>query len=56
MSSSAGLGHTIFKAGSLYIIVKVFAELAVTLALAVILSAAVSRVERWLLPRRHDLQ
>ena len=56
MSSSAGLGHAIFKAGSLYIIAKVFAELTVTVALALILSAVVSRIERMLLPWRHDLQ
>ncbi len=56
MSSSVGLGHAIFKAGSLYIISKVMAELSVTVVLALVLSAAVSRVERWLLPWRHDLQ
>ena len=56
MSSSEGLGHAIFKAGSLYAISRVFAALAVTVALALILSAAVSRVERALLPWRHDLQ
>jgi len=56
MSSADGLGHAIFKAGSLYIIAKVFAELVVTVALALILSGMVSRVERWLLPWRHDLQ
>jgi len=56
MSSAAGLGHAIFKAGSLYIISRVFAELAVTILLALLLSAIVSRVERWLLPWRHDLQ
>ena len=56
MSSSAGLGHAIFKAGSLYAIAKVFAELAVTMALALLLSAVVVRVERALLPWRHDLQ
>ena len=56
MSSSEGLGHAIFKAGSLYTISRVFAALAVTVALALILSATVSRVERALLPWRHDLQ
>jgi NitT/TauT family transport system permease protein len=56
MSSAAGLGHAIFKAGSLYIISKVFAELVVTMSLALALSYAVSRVERMLLPWRHDLQ
>jgi len=55
MSSSEGLGHAIFKAGSLYAISKVFAALTVTVALALVLSAAVSRVERALLPWRHDL-
>lgn len=56
MSSSAGLGHAIFKAGSLYIIARVFAELLVTVTLALLLSTAVSHVERMLLPWRHDLQ
>ncbi len=56
MSSDQGLGHAIFKAGSLYVISKVFAELAVTVALALLLSALVYRIERALLPWRHDLQ
>ncbi len=56
MSSSEGLGHAIFKAGSLDEISKVFAELVVTVAFALILCALVERVERWLLPWRHDLQ
>ena len=56
MSSSVGLGHAIFKAGSLYIIARVFAELVITVTLALLLSAAVTRVERLLLPWRHDLQ
>jgi len=56
MSSSVGLGHAIFKAGSLYAISRVFAVLVVTVALALVLSAIVSRIERWLLPWRHDLQ
>ena len=56
MSSSSGLGHAIFKAGSLYAIAKVLAELAVTAALAIMLSAVVMRAERALLPWRHDLQ
>ena len=56
MSSDEGLGHAIFKAGSLYVISKVFAELAVTVALALLLSALVYRIERALLPWRHDLQ
>lgn len=56
MSSSSGLGHAIFKAGSLYAIARVFAELVVTIALALAFSAAVIRIERALLPWRHDLQ
>lgn len=56
MSSSAGLGHAIFKAGSLYAIARVFAELVVTIALALVFSAVVIRIERALLPWRHDLQ
>lgn len=56
MSSADGLGHAIFKAGSLYIIPKVFAELVVTMSLALLLSAIVSKVERALLPWRHDLK
>jgi NitT/TauT family transport system permease protein len=56
MSSDSGLGHAIFKAGSLYIISKVFTELVVTMSLALALSYAVSRIERMLLPWRHDLQ
>ena len=55
MSSTAGLGHEIFKAGSLYAIGQVFAELVITVALALILSSVVTRVEKWLLPWRHDL-
>lgn len=56
MSSTDGLGHAIFKAGSLYVIARVFADLAVTVALALALSAVVTQVERILLPWRHDLQ
>ena len=56
MSSSEGLGHAIFKAGSLYATSKVFAALTVTVALALVLSAVVNRVERALLPWRHDLR
>ena len=55
MSSSEGLGHAIFKAGSLYAIAKIFAALTVTVALALLFSAVVSRIERALLPWRHDL-
>jgi NitT/TauT family transport system permease protein len=56
MSSTEGLGHAIFKAGSLYVISKVFSDLAATVALALILAAVVSHIERLLLPWRHDLQ
>jgi NitT/TauT family transport system permease protein len=56
MSSTAGLGHEIFKAGSLYAIGQVFAELVITIAMALLLSGAVMRVEKWLLPWRHDLR
>jgi len=55
MSSTEGLGHQIFKAGSLYAISAVFAELIVTVFLALVLSGIVARVERLLLPWRHDL-
>jgi NitT/TauT family transport system permease protein len=55
MSSSEGLGHAIFKAGSLYIIPKVFAALVATIALALLLTFAVGKVERLLMPwRRTD--
>jgi NitT/TauT family transport system permease protein len=52
MSSSEGLGHAIFKAGSLYIIPKVFAALVATIALALILTFVVGRIERLLMPWR----
>jgi NitT/TauT family transport system permease protein len=52
MSSSEGLGHAIFKAGSLYIIPKVFAALVATIALALVLSFIVGRAERLLMPWR----
>lgn len=52
MSSSEGLGHAIFKAGSLYIISKVFAALVATIALALVLSYLVGWVERLLMPWR----
>lgn len=55
MSSTRGLGHEIFKSGSLYAISAVFAELVATVFLALVLSAVVTRVERLLLPWRHDL-
>jgi NitT/TauT family transport system permease protein len=55
MSSSDGLGHQIFKSGSLYAISAVMAELIATIVLALLLSGSVVRVERWLLPWRHDL-
>ena len=56
MSSSEGLGHAIFKAGSLYIIPKVFAALVATIALALVLAFVVGKIERLLSPWRHDLQ
>lgn len=52
MSSSEGLGHAIFKAGSLYIIPKVFAALVATIALALVLTFLVGKVERLLMPWR----
>lgn len=52
MSSSEGLGHAIFKAGSLYIIPKVFATLVATIALALVLTFIVGRIERLLTPWR----
>ena len=55
MSSTQGLGHEIFKSGSLYAISAVFAELVATVVLALLLSGVVTRVERLLLPWRHDL-
>lgn len=55
MSSTKGLGHEIFKAGSLYAISTVFAELLVTIVFALVLSGLVARLERALLPWRHDL-
>lgn len=55
MSSSEGLGHAIFRAGSLYIIPKVFAALVATIVLALVLSYVVGKLERLLLPWRQDL-
>jgi len=52
MSSSEGLGHAIFKAGSLYIIPKVFAALVATIALALLLTFVVGRIEHLLMPWR----
>jgi NitT/TauT family transport system permease protein len=52
MSSSEGLGHAIFKAGSLYIIPKVFAALVATIALALLLTFIVGKIERVLTPWR----
>lgn len=52
MSSSEGLGHAIFKAGSLYIIPKVFAALIATIGLALLLTFVVGRLERLLMPWR----
>lgn len=54
MSSSEGLGHAIFKAGSLYVIPKVFAALVATIALALILTFIVGRIERLLMPWRRQ--
>ena len=54
MSSSEGLGHAIFKAGSLYIIPKVFAALVATIALALLLAFAVGKLERLLTPWRRE--
>lgn len=50
MSSSEGLGHAIFKAGSLYIIPKVLAALVATIVLALVLTALVGWLERLLKP------
>ena len=52
MSSSEGLGHAIFKAGSLYIIPKVLAALVATIALALMLTFIVGKLERLLMPWR----
>jgi NitT/TauT family transport system permease protein len=54
MSSSEGLGHAIFKAGSLYIIPKVFAALVATIALALLLTWLVGKLERLLTPWREE--
>ncbi len=54
MSSSEGLGHAIFKAGSLYNIPKVFAALTATIALALILTWIVGKIEHFLTPWRAD--
>lgn len=50
MSSSEGLGHAIFRAGSLYNIPKVFAALVATIALALALTWMVGKLERLLTP------
>jgi NitT/TauT family transport system permease protein len=55
MSSSEGLGHAIFKAGSLYVIPKVFAALVVTIALALALTFIVGKIERLLMPWRRQI-
>jgi NitT/TauT family transport system permease protein len=55
MSSSEGLGHAIFKAGSLYVIPKVFAALVVTIALALMLTFIVGKIERLLMPWRRQI-
>jgi NitT/TauT family transport system permease protein len=54
MSSSEGLGHAIFKAGSLYIIPKVFAALVATIVLALLLAYLVGRLEHLLTPWRRE--
>lgn len=54
MSSSEGLGHAIFKAGSLYIIPKVFAALVATIALALLLAYLVGELEKLLMPWRRE--
>jgi NitT/TauT family transport system permease protein len=54
MSSSEGLGHAIFKAGSLYNIPKVFAALVATIALALALTWLVGKLERLLTPWKTD--
>jgi len=56
MSSSDGLGHAIFKAGSLYVIPKVFAALVATIALALVLTFVVGKIEQLLMPWRRQLQ
>ena len=55
MSSSDGLGHAIFKAGSLYVIPKVFAALVATIALALFLTFLVGKIERLLMPWRRQI-
>jgi NitT/TauT family transport system permease protein len=55
MSSSEGLGHAIFKAGSLYVIPKVFAALVGTIALALFLTFMVGKIERLLMPWRRQV-
>jgi NitT/TauT family transport system permease protein len=55
MSSSEGLGHAIFKAGSLYVIPKVFAALVATIALALVLTFLVGKIERLLMPWRRQI-
>lgn len=52
MSSSVGLGHAIFQAGSLYAIPKVFASLVGTIALALVLTFIVGKIEHGLTPWR----
>jgi NitT/TauT family transport system permease protein len=52
MSSSVGLGHAIFQAGSLYAIPKVFASLVGTITLALALTFIVGKIEQLLTPWR----
>jgi len=47
--------RNIFKAGSLYVIPKVFAALVVTIALALFLTFMVGKIERLLMPWRRQL-
>lgn len=54
MSSSEGLGHAIFKAGSLYIVPKVFAALVATITLALVLTYIVGKLEELLTPWRRQ--
>lgn len=54
MSSSEGLGHAIFKAGSLYIVPKVFAALVATITLALVLTYIVGKLEEILTPWRRQ--
>lgn len=52
VSSSEGLGHAIFIAGSLYNIPKVFAWLLATIVVALLFVGIVGRIEKLLMPWR----